>query len=98
MSDTHAIERRKHTQRIKLGMLIICTPWLLLGLIGLVSAGVTAARAARLPIDEIRPLAIATLAVCGVVSVVGVAVMILGIAGWLGVGKNSEDQASENQA
>lgn len=93
MSDTHAIERRKHTQRIKLGVLIVCTPWLLLGLIGLVSAGVTAARAARLPIDEIRPLAIATLAVCGFVSIVGVAVMILGIAGLVATGNKSEERA-----
>lgn len=81
VSDSHATERRKHAQRIKLGVLITCTPWLLLGLIGLVSAGVTAARAARLPIDELRPLALVTLSICAFVSVVGLAVIILGIAG-----------------
>ncbi|MEO1277890.1 MAG: hypothetical protein AAFV77_02925 [Planctomycetota bacterium] len=81
MSDSHATERRKYAQRIKLGVLITCTPWLLLGLIGLVSAGVTAARAARLPIDELRPLALVTLSICAFVSVVGLAVIILGIAG-----------------
>lgn len=73
--------RRKHTQRIKLGAIVACTPWLLLGLIGLISAGVTAARAARLPIDEIRPLALATLGICAFISVVGLAILILGIAG-----------------
>ncbi len=87
MSDSHATERRKHAQRIKLGVLITCTPWLLLGLIGLVSAGVTAARAARLPIDELRPLALATISICGAISVVGLAVMILGIAGLALTGK-----------
>ena len=81
MSEDRDIERRTHTQRIKLGVIVTCTPWLLLGLIGLVSAGVTAARAARLPIDELRPLAIATLTVCGLVSVVGLAILILGIGG-----------------
>jgi uncharacterized membrane protein len=82
--------RRKHTQRIKLGAIVACTPWLLLGLVGLISAGVTAARAARLPIDEIRPLAIATLSVCALVSVVGLAIMILGIVGLAITGKPSQ--------
>jgi len=81
VSEQHHIERRKHTQRIKLGVIVACTPWLLLGLIGLVSAGVSAAKAARLPIDELRPLAIATLSVCALASVVGLAIMILGIGG-----------------
>ncbi len=83
MSDMPYVDpvRRKHTQRIKLGAIVACTPWLLLGLVGLISAGVTAARAARLPIDEIRPLAIATLSVCAFISIVGLAIMILGIAG-----------------
>ena len=81
MSEHHDIERRKHTQRIKLGIIVACTPWLLLGLIGLVSAGVSAAKAARLPIDELRPLAIATLSVCALASVVGLAILILGVAG-----------------
>lgn len=84
MSENHIDpKRRKHTQRIKLGVIIACTPWLMLGLVGLISAGVTAANAARLPLDEIRPLALATLAVCAVVSVVGLAVLILGVAGLL---------------
>lgn len=81
MSDASAIERRKHTQRIKLGAIIACTPWMLLGFVGLISAGVTAARAARLPIDEIRPLAIVTLSICALASVVGLAILILGVAG-----------------
>jgi hypothetical protein len=87
-----ANNRRKHTQRIKLGIIVVCTPWLLLGLIGLVSAGVTAARPARLPIDELRPVAIATISVCGLVSVVGVALTILGIAGLLLMPKPKGDQ------
>ncbi|MCW5757148.1 MAG: hypothetical protein KIT54_07930 [Phycisphaeraceae bacterium] len=81
MSDASTNTRRKHTQRIKLGVLIVITPWLLLGLIGLVSAGVSAARAARLPIDEIRPMAIATLGVSALASLVGVAIAIAGIIG-----------------
>ena len=89
MSDNHAIERRKHEQRVKLGVLVICTPWLLLGLVGLVSAGVTAAKAARLPIEEIRPLAIATLAGCALVSIVGLAITILGVAGLLATSKKA---------
>jgi hypothetical protein len=89
VSDTSAIEHRKHTQRVKLGAIIACTPWMLLGFIGLISAGVTAARAARLPIDEIRPLAIATLSVAALASLVGVAVLILGLAGLL-LSKNKE--------
>lgn len=92
MSDTHTALRRKHTQRIKLGVIIICAPWLLLGLIGLVSAGVTAARAASLPIEEIRPLALVTLAICALASILGVAVTILGIAGLLATGKQKETQ------
>lgn len=93
MSDSHATERRKHTQRIKLGVLIACTPWLLLGLIGLVSAGVTAARAARLPIDELRPLALTTISICALVSIVGLAVMVLGIAGLALSGKPRGDSS-----
>ncbi len=88
MSEPNTIERRKHTQRIKLGIIITCTPWMLLGFIGLISAGITAARAARLPLDEIRPLALATLGICSLVSVVGLAVLILGIAGLLLAGKS----------
>lgn len=89
MSDMHYVDpvRRKHTQRIKLGAIVACTPWLMLGLVGLISAGVTAARAARLPIDEIRPLAIVTLSVCAFISVVGLAILILGIAGLAIAGK-----------
>lgn len=81
MSDARTSPRRTHTQRIKLGVLIIATPWLLLGLVGLVSAGVSAARAARLPIDEIRPLAYATLGVCTLASLVGLAIAIAGLVG-----------------
>lgn len=81
MSDASTNTRRKHTQRIKLGILIVITPWLLLGLIGLVSAGVSAAQAARLPIDEIRPMAIATLGVSALASLVGVAIATAGIIG-----------------
>lgn len=87
MSDDYSIERRKHTQRIKLGVIITCTPWMFLGFVGLISAGITAAKAARLPIDEIRPLALVTLSICALASVVGLAVLILGIAGLLMTGK-----------
>lgn len=88
MSEPKIIERQKHTQRIKLGVIIICTPWLFLGLLGLISAGVTAARAARLPLDELRTAALITLSICTVVSAVGVAVLVLGIAGLLLAGKS----------
>ncbi|MEQ9097388.1 hypothetical protein AY599_01235 [Leptolyngbya valderiana BDU 20041] len=91
MSEQHIDPiRRKHTQRIKLGAIIACTPWLMLGLVGLISAGVTAARAARLPIDEIRPLALVTLGISALVSVVGLAILILGVAGLAISGKNTE--------
>ncbi|UYV13830.1 MAG: hypothetical protein NCW75_05970 [Phycisphaera sp.] len=97
MSDTHTHSidpvRRKHTQRIKLGIIVTCTPWMFLGFVGLISAGITAARAARLPLDEIRPLAIVTLSVCTLASVVGLAVLILGIAGLLMSGKPKETQS-----
>lgn len=92
MSDDYRIERRKHTQRIKLGIIVTCTPWMFLGFVGLISAGVTAAKAARLPIDEIRPLAIVTLSICALVSAVGLAVLILGIAGLLMTSKPKESQ------
>lgn len=92
MSDDYSIERRKHTQRIKLGVIITCTPWMFLGFVGLISAGVTAAKAARLPIDEIRPLAIVTLSICALASVVGLAILILGIAGLLMTGKPKESR------
>ncbi|MEO1007002.1 MAG: hypothetical protein AAFX79_00370 [Planctomycetota bacterium] len=71
-------ERRRHAQRIKLGIIVACTPWLLLGLLGLVAAGVTSARAARLPLEELRSLSIATLAVAALVSLTGMAIAILG--------------------
>ncbi|MFI4916929.1 MAG: hypothetical protein ACIAS6_10545 [Phycisphaerales bacterium JB060] len=94
MSEHHIDpKRRKHTQRIKLGALIACTPWLMLGLVGLISAGVTAARAARLPIDEIRPLAIVTLSICALASLVGVAIVILGVAGLLAAGPSKGDES-----
>lgn len=87
MSEPSTIDRHKHTQRIKLGVIITCTPWLFLGLLGLISAGVTAARAARLPIDELRIAALITLSICALVSVVGMAITILGLAGLLTKGK-----------
>lgn len=95
MSETQSIDplRRKHTQRIKLGIIVTATPWMFLGFVGLISAGVTAAQAARLPIDEIRPLAIATLSVCSLVSVVGLAILILGIGGLVMSGKTKGDRA-----
>jgi len=93
VSDATAIERRKHTQRIKLGIIVTATPWMFLGFVGLISAGVSAAKAARLPIDEIRPLAIVTLSVCALASVVGVAILILGIGGLVMSGKTKEDRA-----
>lgn len=74
---------RRHRQRIKLGVLIACAPWLLLGMVGLVSAGITGASAARVPLDRIMPLAIGTLAACALVSVAGVAVGVLGLMGWV---------------
>lgn len=92
MSDDYRIERRKHTQRIKLGVLITCTPWMFLGFVGLISAGITAAKAARLPLDDIRPLALVTLSICALASVAGLAVLILGIAGLLITGKPKESQ------
>lgn len=95
MSDTHTIDpvRRKHTQRIKLGIIVTTTPWMFLGFVGLISAGVSAAKAARLPIDEIRPLAIATLSVCALASIVGLAILILGIGGLVISGKTKEGRA-----
>lgn len=95
MSETQSIDpkRRKHTQRIKLGVIVTCTPWLMLGLVGLISAGVTAANAARLPIDEIRPLALATLAVCALASLVGVAIIILGVVGLFSTRASKGDQS-----
>lgn len=97
MSDTRtqsiAPVRRKHTQRIKLGIIVTCTPWMFLGFVGLISAGITAAKAARVPLEEIRPLAIVTLSACTLASVVGLAILFLGIGGLVISGKSRGGRA-----
>ena len=93
MSDANRIERRKHTQRIKLGIIVTCTPWMFLGFVGLISAGITAAKAARVPLEEIRPLAIVTLSACTLASVVGLAILILGVGGLVMSDKTKGDRA-----